>query len=137
MADEGFFFGLEVDGVVHSAFTDLEIVSEVKPVEVVEGAGDTVFQGQRIRPLVTLKRRVDDDVRLFAWHASVVDGPIEAARKDCTIRVFDASGTQQARYHLEKAWPFRIAVGPLNASSRGDLLESVTLICNNVRRVAG
>jgi hypothetical protein len=36
------FFGLEVDGVLQAAFSDLAIVSEVKPVEVTEGTADTV-----------------------------------------------------------------------------------------------
>jgi phage tail-like protein len=130
------FFGLEVDSVLQAAFSDLALVSEIKPVEVTEGTGDTVILGQRIRPHVALKRRQNDDMRLFAWHESVVDGPIPAARKDCTITVFDASGAPLARYHLEKAWPFRIEVGPLTASPSEDLLETVTLICDNVRRVA-
>jgi len=41
-----------------------------------------------------------------------------------------------ARYHLQKTWPFRIEVGPLNVSPSESLLETVTLICDHVRRVA-
>ena len=129
------WFGLEVDGVLQAAFSDLAIVSEVKPAETTEGTGDAVMLGQRIRPLVKLKRPQNDDMRLFAWHESVVDGPIPAARKDCTITVFDASGAPLARYHLQKTWPFRIEVGPLNVSPSENLLETVTLICDHVRRV--
>ncbi len=130
------WFGLEVDGVLQAAFSDFGIVSEVKPAKVTEGAGDTVMLGQRIRPLVTLKRTHDDDMRLFAWHESVVDGPLPAARRDCTVTVFNSSGTPLARYHLQKTWPFRIEVGPLSVSPTENLLETVTLICDHVSRVA-
>ena len=129
------FFTLESGTDVRAAFADLAIVSEIKPVDLTEGTGDTVLLGQRIRPVIRLQRRHDSDLSLFVWHKLVVSGSIPAACRNCTITAFDAEGRRLARYELDQAWPSRIDVGPIADSPSGELLETVTLICDDVRRV--
>ena len=116
-----FFFALEIEGVVAAAFADLTLSSEVEP---------------RLRPAHPadgeLERRHDADMRLFAWHQLVVQGPTSEARKDGILAVLNAEGETVARYQLEKACPFKIEIGPVRD---GVVHEAVTLTCDNVRRI--
>jgi hypothetical protein len=40
-----------------------------------------------------------------------------------------------ARYNLRQAWPIKMEVGPLAESGAGLLVERVTLLCDDARRV--
>lgn len=128
------FFVLEIDGVAQGAFSNLTISSEVEPTEAEPNGVEP--QARRMRQRVTLQRRMNDDLQLFAWHQAVLDGPVEAARKDCTVRVFDPSGLPVGRYRLDRAWPFKLKIGPLEAGREEILIEAVTFICDHVRRVS-
>jgi phage tail-like protein len=137
MAVTSVFVVLELDGGGRAVFSNVTISSHVEPVEAQRGdAEPTLPQARRILPTVTLQRRHDDDLQLFAWHQSIVDGPIASARKSCLLTVFDASGLPLGRYHLEMAWPIRVQIGPLQAGAEEILPEVVTLICENIRRLA-
>ena len=41
-----------------------------------------------------------------------------------------------ARYHLEMAWPSKLEVGGLKAGASEVLMETVTLVCEHIQRVA-
>src|SRR5262245_19686997 len=99
------FFSLEIEGTLQAVFSGLTLSSAVEPRSDVDPP-----TGRRIVPTVTLTRRHDTDTRLFAWHQTVVDGPVSVARKNCTLNVFDASGAQTARYLLDLAWPAKVEV---------------------------
>ena len=45
-------------------------------------------------------------------------------------------GTPVARYHLEMAWPSKLEVGGLKAGASEVLMETVTLVCEHIQRVA-
>ena len=132
-------FSLTIDGVEIAQFSDAAISSEVEPVEVGEQTGDTLFlkklPGKQIPPTVTLTRSLNKDVSMSAWHQSVVEGQLAAARKDCTITTVDSSGDAVARYHLESAWPSKIEISGLKAGASEVLYETVTLTCDSLRRV--
>ena len=123
------WFGLEVDGGLRAAFLELSMSSEANPAELVDGASR-----QQVRPVVKLSRPLNDDVELSAWHESVIAG--QDARKNCTVTVFDASGRAICRYRLDGASPFRIEIGRLARAATEELLESVSLVCDHVHRVA-
>ena len=130
-----FWFGLEIGGTLRGAFSHFTISSEVELLG--QGGSDAgPPQARQIRPTVTLGRRLDEDLSLFAWHQSVVDGAIETARQNCTVTVFDASGATVARYALDLAWPLKVVIGPLQVAGEDTLGETVTLLCENVRRLS-
>jgi phage tail-like protein len=129
-----FWFGLEIRGALSAAFSHFTIASAVELVGDGSNAGPP--QVRRIPPTVTLSRRIDQDLQLFAWHQSVVDGAVETARQDCTVIVFDVSGATVARFALDLAWPLEVVVGPLQVGEEDTLGETVTLRCENVRRLS-
>ena len=134
-------FSLTIDGVEIAQFSELvAISSEVEPIEVVEQDGNRSFlkklPGKRKPPTVTLKRGKNKNMGIFAWHQSVVEGQLTQARKNCTLTMFSAAGEPVARYLLENAWPAKIEIGAAEAGPNGTLTETVTLTCDNLRRVA-
>src|SRR5262245_18383128 len=116
------FVALEIDGRNTAAFSSLTLSSEVEPLFKGNGESDPP-QAHRMRPTVSLARRNDNDLNVFAWHQSIVEGQIEAARKNCTLTVFDPEGRPEARYRLTKAWPIKVEVGPGHVGAEEALIE--------------
>ena len=54
---------------------------------------------------IVLKRGVDKDLSLWKWRKQVLDGTIDANRKDGTITVMDQTGTAVVMYSFTRAWP--------------------------------
>ena len=134
-------FGLTVDGVEVGQFSELSgIKTEVEVVELMETDGDKLFlkrlPGRRSPPTVTLKRGLSQDMSLSAWHQSVVEGLIAAARKSCTLTAYDAGGVAVAKYSLQSAWPSKLEISGLKAGASEVLYETVTLTCEDIQRVA-
>ena len=64
---------------------------------------------------------------IFAWHQTVVEGQIAAAKKDATLVMYDAGGRPVARYHLENAWPSKVDISGFNATGNEIAIEAITL----------
>ena len=114
-------FSLTIDGVEIGSFSELAAISQGDPVK-------------RQPPTLTFKRAQTTDLRLSAWHQSVVDG-LPAARKSSTLVMYAAEGTPVARYHLESAWPAKIEIGGLKAGASEVLIETVTVTLDELQRL--
>jgi phage tail-like protein len=134
-------FSLTIDGVEIAQFSELAgINSEIEPVELMETNGEKLFlkklPGKAKPATVTLKRGVTKDVGIFAWHQSVREGQLAAARKSCTLTMYDTAGTATAKYYLESAWPSKVEISALKAGASEVLYETVTLTSEDIQRVA-
>jgi phage tail-like protein len=131
-------FSLTIDGVEIGQFSELGGIN--CEVELIETTGDKLslkrLPGKRVPPTVTLKRGKNKDMGIFAWHQSVVEGQLPAARKSCTLTMYATDGTASARYHLEAAWPSKVEISALKAGANEVLYETVTLTCDDIQRVA-
>ncbi len=58
------------------------------------------------------------------------------ARKTADLTMYSVDGSPVARFHLENAWPAKIEIGALKAGSSEVLMESVTIVCEQIQRVA-
>jgi len=74
------------------------------------------------------------NIEMAAWHELVILGDIVAARKSCSLTMFNVKGDPVARYHLTDAWPQQVEVGV--AESSGILTETVTMTCDFIQRVS-
>ena len=92
--------------------------------------------GKRKPPHVVLKRGKNSSMELWAWHEAVLMGDIVAARKSCSLVMYNYDGKPVARYHLEHAWPAKLEIGALKAGASEVLMETVTIVCENIQRVA-
>src|SRR5262249_51214879 len=85
-------FSLTVDDVDLASFSDLHgITSEADP-ERITAIVMKKLPGKRTPPTVTLKRGLSRDLQISAWHDSVIDGQLAAARKSCSLVMYDTKG---------------------------------------------
>jgi len=134
-------FSITIDGYEIASFSELQgITTSVEVVEQVESSDKEVIlkklPGKRNPPTVSLKRGKTRDMELWSWHESVLMGDMLAARRSCSLVMYAADGKPVARYHLEHAWPSKIEIGALKAGASEVLMETVTMVCEHIQRVA-
>ena len=134
-------FSIVIDGYQIASFAELiGITTEVEPVELLESTDKEVtlkkLPGKKKPPTLTLKRGKNQSMELWIWHEAVLQGDIMAARKSCSLVMYSTDGKAVARYHLEMAWPSKLEIGGLKAGASEVLMETVTLVCEHIQRVA-
>jgi phage tail-like protein len=124
-------FAITIDGVEFAVFSELAGISST--VDVVESSSET--ERINVAGLVSLGRPLTTNLTLAKWHEeAVANGP--RIRKNMVLIVFGRHGAPVARYHLENAWPAKIEIGGLKAGASEVLMETVTLACERIERVA-
>ncbi|MFQ3562222.1 phage tail protein [Streptomyces gramineus] len=136
-------FMVQFDGMRPAYFSELTgITTEVEPTEyIAAGARDgrivhTKQFGKTKPPTVTLRRGVDGDASIWAWHEMVRSGTA-VARMTGSLILQDANGKTKAHYRMADAWPSRIEVGNLRAGASEVVLETVTFVCGSIQLVQG
>jgi phage tail-like protein len=123
-----------------ATFTEVEeITSEIEPVEAMQNdpRGGTIRPaGKQKPPKVILRRPFTAGMEIWTWHAQVLKGAMATARKSAVLTMFNANNKAIATYHLENAWPSKIEIGAQKDDGSGPLSETVTLICDELRRIA-
>lgn len=134
-------FELSVDGHSFAQFSELSgISSSIDVVDFIESNAKGVqlkkLPGKRNPPQVILKRGMTKNIELAAWHELVILGDVAAARRSCSLNMFNTKGDPVARYHMTDAWPAKIEIGALKAGASEVLLETVTMVCEFIQRVS-
>jgi phage tail-like protein len=134
-------FSIVIDGYQIASFSELVgITTEVEPVELMESTDKAVMlkklPGKTKPATLTLKRGKNQSMELWLWHEAVLMGDILAARKSCSLVMYATDSTPVARYYLEQAWPSKLEIGALKAGASEVLMETVTLVCEHIQRVA-
>jgi phage tail-like protein len=134
-------FVIQVDGIQVATFSELSgINTEVESVEYIstgrEGVVYTKQYGKTKPPTVTLKRGLDPQTYMWAWHQMVLRGEPEA-RKTCSLQLFAAaqspsSGQPIITYLLENAWPSKLEIGGMKAGATEVVNETVVLHCDQI-----
>jgi phage tail-like protein len=133
-------FTITIDGYEIATFQELQgITAEVEPPEYWETSETTVtvnkLPGKLKPPTITLKRGMNGSLELWAWHEAVRTGTMGAARRSCSLTMFNAEGKPVAKYWLEKAWPTKMDLAGLKAGASEALIETVTFTCEYIKRV--
>ena len=125
---------LSVDGIVIATFSDvaLGVPGGTLSLQPTEAAFLKKLPGRRNPPTVTLKRGKNNSMEIFLWHESVVQGDTLAARKSCSLVMYNTDGKPVARYHLEMAWPAKIEIGALKAGASEVLIETLVLAADQI-----
>ena len=134
-------FSITIDGYEIASFSELSgITTEVEPVEFMESTDKEVIikklPGRRKLATLVFKRGKNSSMELWMWHEAVLRGEMVAARKSCSLVMYNYDGQPVARYHLEHAWPAKLEIGALKAGASEVLMETVTMVCENLQRVA-
>lgn len=132
-----FNFGLEIEGIVGSYFTECSGLTATMEVFEYKEGGQNAYThklpGRTTYGNVTLKWGMTDDMDLWKWYEKIRDwvtnkaGP-NVPRKDVSIIQFDAeSKSQQRRWDLIGAYPVKW-VGPTYNTGQSQMsVESVEL----------
>ncbi|MBV7696574.1 MULTISPECIES: phage tail protein [unclassified Streptomyces] len=133
-------FSITIDGYEIASFSELSgITTEVEPVDYLSSSDkEIIFKklpGKAKPPTVVLKRGKGSGMELWGWHQTVLAGNIAAARKSCSLVMYNFDGQPVARYYLSNAWPSKLEVGALKAGNSEVLMETVTLVCEHIQRV--
>ena len=134
-------FSIVIDGYEIATFSELSgIVSELELSEYWETSGDATqlnkLPGKFKPPTVALKRGMTGSLELWSWHESARKGTMAAARRSCSLIMYDPEGKPVGKYWLEKAWPTKLELAGLKAGATEALMETVTLTCEYIQRVA-
>jgi phage tail-like protein len=129
-----FIFKLKLDGVDSAGFfteaSGLSSENQVIEHTSSDGQGKPLpqrFAGQVKWGNIVLKRGVDAKMELWKWRKDILDGKIEASRKDCTISVLDQTGAEVVTYAFIRAWPCKYSSPGLNANGNEILVEELEL----------
>lgn len=126
-------FSISIDGTEIASFSELQGIAST--VDVIPSDDEPVL-GRGKSLSVVLRRPLNRDTSMAAWHELVLLGDVAAARKSCSLVMYDADNKPVARYHLENAWPSKIEVGSLKAGASEVLMETVTMTCEFIQRVS-
>jgi phage tail-like protein len=134
-------FSITIDGVEIASFSELQgITTSVEVVDHIESSDKEVLMrklpGKKNPPTLVLKRGKNSSMELWGWHEAALGGNMAAARKSCSLVMYNVDGKPVARYHLEHAWPSKIEIGALKAGASEVLMETVTIVCEHLQRVA-
>lgn len=76
---------------------------------------------------ITLKRGITGSRDFWDWRKLVEDGKVNEARRDGSIRMFNADQTKAvAQWDFRKAWPTKIVGPATNANSTEAAIEEVS-----------
>ncbi|WP_035791586.1 phage tail protein [Kitasatospora mediocidica] len=134
-------FSITIDNYEIASFSELSgITTEVEPVDYLSSSDkEVIFKklpGKAKPPTVVLKRGKTTGMELWAWHQTVLEGQIAAARKSCSLVMYSFDGKPVARYYLSDAWPSKLEIGALKAGASEVLMETVTVVCERIIRVS-
>jgi phage tail-like protein len=128
-------FELTIDGRSLASFS--EFVGITSEIGGLIGSTGTIGTPPPTTVRVTLRRAMTRNIEMAAWHELVFLGDVAAARKSCSLTMYNLAGDPVARYHLTDAWPQKIEIGALKSPSGvSALTETITLICEFLQRVA-
>ncbi|HEX2086784.1 MAG TPA: phage tail protein [Solirubrobacteraceae bacterium] len=92
------------------------------------------FAGQVSWSNITLKRGVDAKAQLWQWRLTILEGQIDANRKDGQIDVLDWTGAIVVTYKFIRAWPCKYSSPGLNAGGNEILVEELELAHEGFQR---
>ena len=121
-------------------FTEVSGLSdEVAVIEYREGSSaansPTLIPGLKPSPVVTLKRGImTGDNELAQWFQNIRNGAVE--RRDLVISLLNAEFEPTVTWKLADAWPRKISASDLNAQTNEIAIESVEIVCEQIRREA-
>lgn len=125
---------LVIDEVEIASFSELAEISSttqhVNPLTGLRLVQPNVFSN------IVLRRGLTSDTELWDWYESGTDRIGVPRGKNGAVVLHDRAGTPILRFHFENAWPSKIEVGELQAGPSVALIETVTLTCESIRRVA-
>jgi len=129
----GFHYAIEVQGIVTGYFTECSgIGSEHELIEhkIVDEKGREIIQkipGRLKWENVTFKRGITENMDIWDWRETVVQGQVDDARRNGSIVMFNQGLEEVARWNFENAWPLKVSGPSMKADSNEFGIEELVL----------
>jgi phage tail-like protein len=132
---------LEVDGLTEATFRECSgLDSENQVIE----SKETGRKGKNVIKKtpgaikwgdIVLKRGFTDDMALYDWRQKVVDGTLEAARKNGSVVVYDYENKEVLRWNFINGWLSKYQGPSLSAAGNDIAIESITIVHEGLKRI--
>jgi phage tail-like protein len=131
-----FKFRVEIDGLTSAAFSEVSgLDSETVVIEYRTGSERNSVRklaGLTKYPNIVLKRGITQDVELWNWRKSVIDGNVD--RRNGSIVLLDDSGQEQVRWNFSNGWPCKLQGPHLNAHGNDVAIETLEISHEGLER---
>jgi phage tail-like protein len=130
-------FRVEIQGIPTASFSEVSgLEVEIAAIEYRNG-NDTPGSVRKLPGFnkvadVTLKRGITQDLSLWNWINSVIQG--NASRQDVSIVLQDELHNDVARWNLFNAWPCKWSGPALNAKSNEVAMETLVICYERLER---
>jgi phage tail-like protein len=134
-------FGVEMEGIDIAQFKEAAgFESTTEAISYKEAAeGKIIYRktaGLQEWADVTLKRAMSSSMAFWEWRKQVINGQMDDARRDCSIVLYDPTGSEVVRYNLKDAWISKWKGPDLDADNSGVAIEEVTIVHTGLDRVS-
>jgi len=127
-------FLVEIDGLTVAGFTEVGgLTLESDVIEYREGSDTATVRklpGLRKYSNITLKRGYTQNVELWDWRKTVIDGKTQ--RKSGSIILLDEGRNEALRWNFSEGWPVKWEGPALNATANEAAIESLELAVEGV-----
>jgi phage tail-like protein len=125
---------LSVNGSAGVKYSELlELSSEVDPATPAAGTTtQTKTYGTVMPSTIRLRRGLDGDPTIWAWHMAVLQGE-PTARKTCTLQLMGPAGQILLTFVLQNAWLATVQItGPQSPPQPPVSTQTDTFICEQI-----
>jgi phage tail-like protein len=137
----GFRFRVEISGLQVAGFSEATIPDvTIDTVEYREGTDPAYkrsLSGLTTHGPLTLKKGLTDSMDLYNWHQTVSEkgSTFLGAKKNLSLILIDADGTDKVRWDVINAWPTKYSATGLNAAASDVMVETLELTMEYMSRV--
>lgn len=119
----------EISGInAELAVVDHKIISQ-KGQEVVRKVPGRTKWGD-----ITLKRGITSEMDVYEWRQKVVEGKVDKARTNGTIKMLEHDGNAVAEWQVTAAWPSKISGPSLKSDGDEIAMEEITICYEYIER---
>ena len=136
-----FRFSLDVQGVTAATFHEAagfeNSTDVIEHRQIGQGGKVTIMKlpGGSKWADITLKRGFTDSMDLYDWRQKVLDGDMDAARKDGSITGYDAKDNPVIQYTFTRGWISKWKGATFSAKDNNVAVEEITITHEGVKRV--
>ena len=125
----GFNFLIEIDGITRAAFSECSGLStDTDPIEYRNGSEDITVRkipGLKKFANISLKRGMTQDMELWKWRKTVLDGATE--RKAGSIVLLNEAREPALRWNFREGWPTKWEGPSINATGNEAAIETLEI----------
>lgn len=133
-------YQVEIDGINLGQFQEVSGISIER--QVIEHRATLPGGREVIRKLpgptkfgdISLARGMTDDAALYDWIQEVVEGRVDAARRNGSVVEYDTQYAEVSRWNFTNAWPSKWEAPSHKANATEVAVEKITLTVESIEK---